>query len=91
MCFLLFDKMASMWNGMVNSLVCFVDLGDGVNDVDSIPCARDALVLMVVSLNRSWKVPVGYFLVNGLTGVERANFVRNCLKNCRSQGCLFNL
>lgn len=31
----------------------FIDLGNGVNDVDSLPYNRDALVLMVVSVNSS--------------------------------------
>ena len=39
----------------------FVDVGTGVDD-DSLPAAKDALVLMVVC-NGSWIVPVGYFLI----------------------------
>ena len=35
---------------------------------------------MVVASNASWKIPVGYFLVNGMNGQERANLVITCLK-----------
>ena len=50
----------------------FVDYDIDVDD-DSLPEASDTLVFMVVSLNSNWKVPCGYFLVNGLTGEEKAN------------------
>ena len=53
----------------------FVDLGCGVDDDDSSPVAKDALVIMVVCINKSWKV-LGYFFIDGLTGQERANLVR---------------
>ena len=43
------------------------------------PLANEALVFMVVSLTESWKVPLGYFLIAGLQGDERANSVRLCL------------
>ena len=35
---------------------------------------------MVVSLNESWKVPVGYFFIASLSGKERANLIKVCLK-----------
>ena len=36
-------------------------------------------MFIAVAVNGSWKVPVGYFLVHVLKGVERANLVRLCL------------
>ena len=64
----------SMSSGMVRqgSIAEFVDYGIDDDD-DSLPEASDALVFMVVSLNSNWKVPCGYFLVNVLTGEEKAN------------------
>ena len=41
----------------------FVDVGDGVYDDDT-PLACHALVFMVVSLDGSCKVPIGYFFVD---------------------------
>ena len=48
-----------------------VYLGDGRVGEEEDEMAGDALVFMVVSLNDSWKLPVGYFLINGLgsTGI----------------------
>ena len=63
----------------------FVDLGTDVDD-DSVPEAKDALVLMVVSLNGSWKVPCGYFLVDSLSGQEKANLVKTCLQKLSDVG-----
>ena len=57
------------WNG--KSFLGYADLGCDVNDDDSSPVAKNALVPMVVALNESWKAPCGYFLVDSLTGKER--------------------
>jgi hypothetical protein len=56
----------------------FVDLGTGIND-NSLPEATDALVFIAVSVNSSWKVPCGYFLVNSLTGEEKASLTKECI------------
>ena len=50
------------------------------------PVAADALVLMAVSLNDSWKVPCAYFLVNGLSGEERANLIEECIRRLYDAG-----
>ena len=63
----------------------FVDVGNGQQD-DSAPIAKDALVLMVVSVNASWKIPVAYFLVDGMSGSERANVIRECLHRLHATG-----
>ena len=56
----------------------YVDLGTGIND-DSLPKATDALVFMAVAVNSNWKIPCGYFLVDGLTGQEKANLTKECI------------
>ena len=48
--------------------------------------AANVLVFMVVSLNGGWKIPVGYFFVDGLTGAEMANLVTVCLKKIHECG-----
>ena len=58
----------------------YVDLGNEVEDDDSAPLAKNALVFMVVGINESWKVPVGYFFIDGLSGKERGNLIKVCLK-----------
>ncbi|XP_032831685.2 DNA transposase THAP9 [Petromyzon marinus] len=62
-----------------------VDLGTGL-DADSLPAARAALTFMLVAINASWKLPVGYFLIDGLSGSERANLVRRCLSAVHDAG-----
>ena len=76
-CALMLDKMATrkhvqFANGEYHG---FVDVGNGQQDY-STPLAKDAFVLMVVSVNASWKIPVGYFFVDGMSGSERANVIR---------------
>jgi len=63
-----------------------VDMGTAVEDRAALPLANEALVFMVVSLTESWKVPVGYFLIAGLQGDERANLVRLCLDKLYAVG-----
>ena len=64
----------------------YVDVGDGVYDDDT-PLAGHALVFMVVSVDGSCKVPIGYFLIAGMTGKERANSLQICFRKLNSIGC----
>lgn len=34
---------------------------------------------MTVAINDSWKIPVGYFLINGMLAEERSNIIKDCL------------
>jgi hypothetical protein len=40
---------------------------------------RQALVVLIVGVNRRWKIPVTYFLLNSLSAEERANLIKGCL------------
>ena len=87
-CALMLDEMAIRkhvsWNG--KSFQGYVDLGCDLNDDDSAPMAKNALVFMAVALNESWKVPCGYFLIDSLTGKERANLVTQCIQRLYDVG-----
>ena len=64
-----------------------VDLGtEFMHTSDSVPTATNALVFMAVSINKGWKVPVGYFLLKGLTARERANLLSSCLELLHDTG-----
>jgi len=39
----------------------FINFGQGSEDSDSLPMAKEALVFLVVALNSNWKVPVDIF------------------------------
>lgn len=70
------------WNG--KQTVGYVNIGQHL-DADNVPLAKDVLVFMVTSLNGSWKIPVGYFLTNGVNGEQRSTLLQNCvhlLKEC---------
>ena len=86
-CALMLDEMSIRkhveWDG--KQFRGYVDLGTGIND-DSLPEATDALVFMAVCVNSSWKVPCGYFLVNGLTGAEKANLTKECITKLHEVG-----
>ena len=64
------------WNGKEN--IGFVDLGTNEED-DSLPAATNALVFLLVPLNGNWKIPVAYYLTEGLTGKVLASLTRNLL------------
>ena len=49
----------------------FVDL---VLEDKSSPLAENAFVMMVVCVNSLWKIPIRYFLVDSLTGLEKTNW-----------------
>lgn len=44
-------------------------------DNDNIPVAKNALVFLAVGINGYWKMPIAYFLIDGLNGKERANLL----------------
>jgi hypothetical protein len=80
LCSFVMDEMALRrqveWDG--KSYAGYVDFGAQVDD-DALPVAKEALVFMIVSIAERWKIPVGYFLIDGLTGAERANLLTSCL------------
>ena len=86
-CSLMFDEMAIRkqveWDG--RKFIGYVDVGSGVDD-DGAPVATEVLVLMVVCVTGHWKVPLGYFLIDGMNGNERANIVTQCILKLHDVG-----
>lgn len=86
-CSLLMDEMAIRskieWDG--KETCGYVDMGTEIDD-DSLPEAREALVLLVNAVNDCWKVPVGYFLIDSFSGEEKANLVTNALTMLHNTG-----
>lgn len=48
-------------------------------DDDTLPVAEEALMFLLVAVNEHWKMPVGYFLIDGLSALEHCSLVENCL------------
>ena len=63
----------------------FVDYGIQL-ETDSNPVAKEALVFMLVGVNESWKLPLGYFLIDSLNGLQKHNLLIQCLKLLNESG-----
>lgn len=87
LCNLVMDEMCIRrqieWTG--KKFTGYVDIGTNVEG-DVLPEAKEVLVFMLVCLNGSWKVPLGYFLLNGLSANEKASLVKQCLRFVHETG-----
>lgn len=43
---------------------------------------------MVVAYNASWKIPVAYYLIHGLSSEQKANIVQICLSELHTTGII---
>ncbi|KAG6451961.1 hypothetical protein O3G_MSEX007396 [Manduca sexta] len=86
LCTLIADQMTlrhqTTWDGTKTAGV--VDFGAG--SAKSCEIATQAYVFTLVCMNESWKIPVAYFLVNGLSAETRTNLLKTCLTECYSVG-----
>lgn len=64
----------------------YVDICNKGTSGDYLAEAKEALVFLVTSINGSFKIPVGYFLVAGVTGEQRASLVRQCIELLEETG-----
>lgn len=56
----------------------YVDYGLELES-DLVDEATECFVLMVIAINASWKIPVGYFFCNHLNSEQKTNLVRRCI------------
>ena len=63
-------------NGVVRG---YVDVGTKIECSDTIPIAKDALVMMVVALDGRWKLPIGYLLINGIDSATNSGLITDAL------------
>lgn len=71
-----------IWNGRKTEGL--VNLGPGLDDINEI--STQAYVFMLVSMEENWKLPVGFFFVNGLTGEDRKRLIHICLTKLHHVG-----
>ncbi|KAJ6649675.1 DNA transposase THAP9 [Pseudolycoriella hygida] len=64
----------------------YVDVGGASIDHEGTVVATKALVLMLTAINGHFKIPVSYFLTNGLTSYEQANVVNMVLRTFGERG-----
>jgi len=76
-CGLIMDEMYIKENIHYNGkrLQGYINYGIKTDEVDGLPKAREALVFLLVAINSHWKIPIAYFLTNGLNTQEKANLV----------------
>jgi hypothetical protein len=100
-CSLVFDEMAIRQHVEYDGrdYFGFVAMGGCLN-VSQTDIAKEALVFMVVAINDTWKIPVGYFLIQSITSDQKATLVTQCVDlilqcgmlvaNITSDGCPAN-
>ncbi|KAL4156135.1 hypothetical protein QTP88_000170 [Uroleucon formosanum] len=76
------------WTGTRHQGYIDFGLGGKTEEMDNLPYAKDAFVIMVVDINTSWKVPIAYYLKNGISAEEKANIILNCLQELDTTGVI---
>ena len=56
------------------------------NDEHNVPIAKQVLVYLLNGVNETWKVPIAYFFVNGLTKEERGEITKTVLTSIDNCG-----
>jgi hypothetical protein len=64
------------WDSKQQKMMGFTDLGAGPIDNDSQQEASEALVIMAVGITGHWKVPLGYFLITGISATVQAELIK---------------
>ncbi|KAM7305244.1 hypothetical protein ISCGN_015141 [Ixodes scapularis] len=77
-------KRQTDWDG--KEVVGYCDLGHGIIRNDCVRFAKHTLVFLAVAVNRNWKIPLGYALIDGLDGNARANLVREYIIKLKDAG-----
>ncbi|KAG0434281.1 hypothetical protein HPB47_019217, partial [Ixodes persulcatus] len=72
------------WDG--KKVIGYCDLGHGILNNDCVAYAKHALVFLAVAVNKSWKIPLGYALIDGLDCSIRANLVRQYITKLEEAG-----
>ncbi|KAL4136335.1 hypothetical protein QTP88_007883 [Uroleucon formosanum] len=76
------------WTGTRHQGYIDFGLGGKTKEMDNLPYAKDAFVIMVVDINTSWRVPIAYYLINGISAEEKANIILNCLQELDTTGVI---
>lgn len=90
LCNLMMDEMSirrhAQWNAAKMKFDGFVDVGGKVTDQNCLPLAKDALVYLITGVEDDFKIPIAYFLTNGLTADERAAITNEILSRLSEIG-----
>lgn len=79
-CALLMDEIAIRkhieWDGY--TFHGYINFGSEIQN-ETVDEATECFVLMVVGINASWRIPIGYFFCNHLNSTQKVNLVRRCI------------
>lgn len=78
-CALSFDEMAIRKHIDLDGDDCIGYVNYG-NNIPNEKLAKEALVFLLTCVNGSWKIPLGYFLINGISAEEKASIVKKCIE-----------
>uniref|UniRef100_A0A2H8TGP6 THAP domain-containing protein 9 n=1 Tax=Melanaphis sacchari TaxID=742174 RepID=A0A2H8TGP6_9HEMI len=81
-------KQHVQWTGSRHQGYVDYGQGGGTDSMDNLPYAKDVFVIMVVGLNTHWKVPIAYYLVNGISAEEKSNIINSCLHQLHETGII---
>lgn len=84
-CTLIIDEMAIRKQIWWQKSHWIINSGTGY-DSDDKSFAKNALVFLLVAVNQNWKIPVGYFLTDGVTAEQISNLVLNCIRIAGESG-----
>ena len=73
-------QLENVLTGTLTFKVGFVDLGAGSLDND-VAEAIEVIVIMAVGLQGHWKIPVGYFLINGISAEVQSQLVLSVISS----------
>jgi hypothetical protein len=80
-CSLMLDAMSLrknlVWDAKSHKMIGFVDYGTGAEEDERE--ATEALVVMAVGLNSPWKIPIGYFLIHGISAAVQVDLIRSAI------------
>lgn len=76
----IFIKKHIEYNPADKRLYGYVDIGNKYEDPSEDRFeAKEALTFLLNCVNDRWKLPVGYFFINRLSSVEKADILKNML------------
>ena len=86
---LMFDEMAIRQHVdyCKDRFVGYVDYGANV-ECDTTKIAKEVLVFCVVCINQAWKLPIAYYLINGINTDQKRNLTEQCLTALHEAGML---
>ena len=56
----------------------YINMGIDANN-DVLPVAKASLLFLLTAVNDTWKIPLGYFLIDTVSSTQKANLVKQCL------------